>query len=72
MKKLKALRSRIGFKKGGMNKMGSIMDASLMQPVSSLNNEVIKKLRTSFKRGGFVHNDFLTFNILFQPLSEKV
>jgi hypothetical protein len=71
MKKLKALRSRIGFKKGGMNKMGSIMDASLMQPVSSLNNEVIKKLRTSFKRGGFVHNDFFDIQYLISTIERK-
>ena len=54
MKKLKSLRSRISFKEGGMSTLGSLLDFPIIQPVSSLNSSVIKKLRTSFKRGGFI------------------
>jgi hypothetical protein len=72
LKKLESSRSRIGFKKGGMSTMGSLMDFPIMQQVSSLNSSVIKKLRTSFKRGGFVQDDFYEIQYLIQPLSEKV
>ena len=71
IKKLESLRARIGFKKGGMSKMGSLMDFPIMQPVSSLNSSVIKKLRTSFKRGGFVHDDFCNIQYLISIIERK-
>ena len=71
MKKLKSLRSRISFKKGGMSTMGSLMDFPIIQPVSSLNSLVIKKLRTSFKRGGFVQDDFSEIQYLISTIERK-
>lgn len=71
MKKLESLRSRIGFKKGGMSKMGSLIDTPIMQPVSSLNSLVIKKLRNSFKRGGFVHDDYFDIQYLISTIERK-
>jgi hypothetical protein len=71
MKKLESLRARIGFKKGGISKMGSLMDSPIMQPISSLNSSVIKKLRTSFKRGGFVHDNFSEIQYLISTIEQK-
>ena len=71
LKKLESLRSRIGFKKGGMSTMGSLMDFPIMQPVSSLNSSVIKKLRTSFKKGGFVQDDFSEIQYLISTIERK-
>ena len=71
LKKLESSRSRIGFKKGGMSKMGSLIDTPIMQPVSSLNSSVIKKLRNSFKRGGFVHDDFSEIQYLISTIERK-
>jgi hypothetical protein len=71
MKKLEFLRSRIGFKKGGMSKMGSLMDTPIMQQASSLNSLVIKKLRNSFKRGGFVHDDYFDIQYLISTIERK-
>jgi hypothetical protein len=71
LKKLESSRSRIGFKKGGMSTMGSLMDFPIMQPVSSLNSSVIKKLRTSFKRGGFVQDDFSEIQYLISTIERK-
>ena len=51
--------------------MGSLMDFPIMQPVSSLNSSVIKKLRTSFKRGGFVHDDFCNIQYLISIIERK-
>jgi len=71
MKKLETLRSRISFKKGDMSKMGSLMDFPIMQQASSLNSLVIKKLRTSFKRGGFVHDDYFDIQYLISTIERK-
>jgi len=71
LKKLESSRSRIGFKKGGMSTMGSLMDTPIMQPVSSLNSSVIKKLRTSFKKGGFVQDDFSEIQYLISTIERK-
>jgi hypothetical protein len=71
LKKLESSRSRIGFKKGGMSTMGSLMDFPIMQPVSSLNSSVIKKLRTSFKRGGFVQDDLREIQYLISTIERK-
>lgn len=71
LKKLESSRSRIGFKKGGMSKMGSLMDTPIMQPVSSLNSSVIKKLRTSFKSGGFVHDDYFDIQYLISTIERR-
>ena len=71
LKKLEFSRSRIGFKKGGMSKMGSLMDTPIMQQASSLNSLVIKKLRNSFKRGGFVHDDYFDIQYLISTIERK-
>ena len=71
LKKLESSRSRIGFKKGGMSTMGSLMDFPIMQPVSSLNSSVIKKLRTNFKRGGFVQDDFSEIQYLISTIERR-
>ena len=71
LKKLESSRSRIGFKKGGMSTIGSLMDFPIMQPVSSLNSSVIKKLRTSFKRGGFVQDDLCEIQYLISTIERK-
>jgi hypothetical protein len=71
LKKLESSRSRIGFKKGGMSAMGSLMDFPIMQPVSSLNSSVIKKLRTSFKRGGFIQDDFSEIQYLISTIERR-
>ncbi len=71
LKKLESSRSRIGFKKGGMSTMGSLMNFPIMQPVSSLNSSVIKKLRTSFKRGGFVQDDLFEIQYLISTIERK-
>lgn len=71
LKKLETSRSRIGFKKGGMGTTGSLMDFPIMQPVSSLNSSVIKKLRTSFKTGGFVQDNFSEIQYLISTIERK-
>ena len=55
--KLQQQRSIPGFAKGGMSKIGSLMDVPLMQSVPSLNSSTIRKLRVSYANGGFVDND---------------
>ena len=55
--KLQQQRSIPGFAKGGMSKIGSLMDAPLMQSVPSLNSSIIRKLRVSYANGGFVDDD---------------
>jgi hypothetical protein len=68
LKKLEQARSRPGFAKGGIAKMGSLMDAPIMQPVPSLNSSTIKKLRTSFANGGFVDDDLHQIQYLIAVL----
>ena len=57
LKKLEQARSRPGFARGGLAKMGSLMDVPITEPMPSLASSTIKKLRTSFANGGFVDDD---------------
>ena len=68
LKKLEQARSRPGFAKGGIAKMGSLMDAPIMQPIPSLTSSTIKKLRTSFANGGFVDDDLHQIQYLIAVL----
>ena len=68
LKKLEQARSRPGFAMGGLAKMGSLMDAPMMQPMPSLASSTIKKLKTSFANGGFVDDDLGQIQYLISVL----
>jgi len=68
LKKLEQARSRPGFAMGGFAKMGSLMDAPMMQPMPSLASSTIKKLKTSFANGGFVDDDLGQIQYLISVL----
>ena len=68
LKKLEQARSRPGFARGGLAKMGSLMDVPITEPMPSLASSAIKKLRTSFANGGFVDDDLGQIQYLISVL----
>ena len=68
LKKLEQARSRPGFARGGLAKMGSLMDVPITEPMPSLASSTIKKLRTSFANGGFVDDDLGQIQYLISVL----
>ena len=68
LQQLEKRRSRPGFAMGGLAKMGSLMDAPMMQPMPSLASSTIKKLKTSFANGGFVDDDLCQIQYLISVL----
>ena len=68
LQQLEKRRSRPCFAMGGLAKMGSLMDAPMMQPMPSLASSTIKKLKTSFANGGFVDDDLGQIQYLISVL----
>ena len=68
VQQLKLKRSRPGFARGGLAKMGSLMDVPITEPMPSLASSTIKKLRTSFANGGFVNDDLGQIQYLISVL----
>ena len=68
VQQLELKKSRPGFARGGLAKMGSLMDVPITEPMPSLASSTIKKLRTSFANGGFVDDDLGQIQYLISVL----